>query len=272
MASADARLTIWRDAPSLEGARTAAFGAFACNEAESGARLVRLVAERLASEGYEALIGPMDGDTWSAHRFVTESDGAAPFLMEPQNPPHYPQALDAAGLAIVARYASAELPADAPIEAPAAILGIRLRAFDRTRAEQELLRIHALSLRAFAANAFFKPIAPEQFLNAYKPIAAIFDPDLTLMAENSEGELAGFLFGVANYAESPPASVILKTYASCTKGLGGLLARKFHRRAREKGYRRVIHALMHESNLSARHSAKLGARVFRRYALWGKRL
>jgi len=34
----------------------------------------------------------------------------------------------------------------------------------------------------------------------------------------------------------------------------------------------VIHALMHESNLSATHSGNTGGKIFRRYALWGGRL
>jgi hypothetical protein len=268
----DAHLSVWRDGPSFEGRRTAALGAFACTDVETGARLLHSAADRLAREGFAAVIGPMDGDTWSAHRFVTESDGSAPFLMEPQNPPHYAQAFEAAGFAVAARYASAERAADAPIAPSTPMAGVRLRPFDRARATEDLVRIHALSLTAFAANPFYKPISTDRFLAMYLPIAAMFDPELTILAEDANGELTGFLFGIANYAETAPTSVILKTYVSCKKGLGGLLAREFHGRARARGYRRVIHALMHESNLSARHSENLGARVFRRYALWSRRL
>jgi hypothetical protein len=270
---ADAGLTVWRDAPSLDGARTAALGAFSCADAPAGARLLRATAANLAAEGFAALIGPMDGDTWSAHRLVIESDGSAPFLMEPQNPSHFPEAFDAAGFAIVARYCSAERPGDAPIEASPLAAGITLRAFKSGDAEGELARIHALSLRAFADNAFYKPISAEHFIGLYLPIVPLLEPELVLMAEDAQGQLVGFLFAIPDFAEGDaPRSVILKTYASLQKGVGGALARVFHERVRERGFSRVIHALMHESNLSARHSGNLNARVFRRYGLWAKLL
>ena len=37
----------------------------------------------LAAEGFDAVIGPMDGDTWHRYRVVTESDGSPPYLLEP---------------------------------------------------------------------------------------------------------------------------------------------------------------------------------------------
>lgn len=270
---AHARLSVWRQAPSLDGARTAALGAFTCADAEVGARLLSETAARLAAEGFAALIGPMDGDTWSAHRLVIESDASAPFLMEPSNPPHFPRAFDAAGFAIVARYASAMRPGDAPIGDAPLLPGIALRAFDRGNAESELARIHALSLRAFAGNAFYMPIAAERFVGLYLPIVPLLDPELVLMAEDAQGGLVGFLFAIPDFAEAAaPRSVILKTYASLRKGVGGALAHEFHERVRKRGYSRVIHALMHEPNLSMRHSGNLKALVFRRYALWGRRI
>jgi hypothetical protein len=38
-------------------------------------------------------------------------------------------------------------------------LGVTLRSFDLSRAEEELTRIHALSLEQFASNHFYVPIA-----------------------------------------------------------------------------------------------------------------
>ena len=56
------------------------------------------------------------------------------------------------------------------------------------------------------------------------------------------------------------------------KGGGSMLANAFHERARKRGFTDVIHALMHETNLSAQHSGNTGGKVFRRYAMWGGRL
>jgi len=273
MAGDGAGLAIYRDAPSLEGVRTAALGQFACENAVAGAELIRAAMARLKAEGFGAVLGPMDGDTWGKHRLVTESDGRAAFLMEPANPAHYVEAFAQSGLGVVSRYVSAVRPADIAPSGSGAPKGLRLRAFDAARADDELTRIHALSLQAFASNHFYQPISLEDFLASYRPVLGAIDPELVLLAEDEAGGLVAFLFALPNFAEgAKPTSVILKTYASQVKGAGSMLANEFHARAKARGFREVIHALMHESNLSAQHSDNTGGRVFRRYALWGGRL
>jgi L-amino acid N-acyltransferase YncA len=270
MTVAGASLSIWREAPSLDGKRTAALGSFACETAETGAALIREAMERLRDEGFGAVLGPMDGSTWGRHRLVVDGDGRPPFLMEPSNPAHFVESFEQSGLTIVSRYLSADRPsAVAPSGSPPPP-GVTLRNLDLARAEDELTRIHALSLESFSSNAFYQPIGLEDFLESYRPVLGFVDADLVFLAENEDGELQGFLFAVPNFAEGgAPHSVILKTYASRVKGGGSMLANAFHARAQAKGFERVIHALMHESNLSARHSGNTGGKVFRRYALWG---
>jgi hypothetical protein len=81
------------------------------------------------------------------------------------------------------------------------------------------------------------------------------------------------LFGYPNYAEgATPSSVVVKTLASTRPGAGLALVRAAHIAAERRGFGHVIHALMHETNLSVRMSRTFGGRAFRRYALWGKRL
>ena len=88
------------------------WAAFACETPEAGAELIREAMAQLKAEGFGAVLGPMDGNTWGKHRLVVESDGRAPFLMEPQNPAHYVDAFEQSGLKIVSRYVSAVRPAD----------------------------------------------------------------------------------------------------------------------------------------------------------------
>jgi hypothetical protein len=265
-----ASLTMFRDAPALEGRRTAALGAFSCETAEAGARTIREAMAVLKDEGFGAVLGPMDGDTWGKHRLVVESDGRAPFLMEPANPAHYVEAFEQSGLGVVSRYVSAIRPVDAPPSGSAAPVGLRLRNFDPSCAERDLTRIHSLSLAAFADNRFYQPIALDDFLASYRPVLPAVDPELVLLLENDAGDLKGFLFAVPNLMEGPQTkTVILKTYASRVKGGGSMMANAFHGRAKARGFVEEIHALMHESNLSATHSDRAGGKVFRRYALWG---
>lgn len=265
-----AELRIYRDAPSLEGLRTVALGGFTCETPEAGAKVIREAMALLKAEGFEAVLGPMDGNTWHKHRLVVESDGRKPFLMEPNNPPHFVHAFEQSGLEVVSRYVSAVRPAVALENASQPPAGLRLRTLDPARPEAELTRIHALSLEAFASNHFYQPVALEDFLTSYRPILPMIDPELVLLAEDETGALKGFLFAAPDFAEGPkPKAVILKTYASRAKGGGSMLASAFYDRAKAKGFVEVINALMHESNLSATHSENHASRIFRRYALWG---
>lgn len=266
-----ATLGVWRSGPTLGEHRTAAIGAFACDDAARGAAALRAAADRLQNDGLGAVVGPMDGNTWSRYRLVVESDGRPAFLMEPHNPAHYPHAFEQAGYEIVGRYFSADRPAAMPASRTHPLEGIAVRELRLDDYEQELQRIHTLSLEAFARNAFYTPITFGQFLESYRPARKLIDPELVLLAEDGAGELQGYLFGMPNLAEGDnPHSVILKTYASRRKGAGSMLANIFHERALAKGYERVIHALIHADNLSAAHSRKLGGVVFRHYALWGR--
>lgn len=268
-----ASLAIYREAPSLNGLPTAALGQFQCETAEDGARLIHAAMERLRGEGFGAVLGPMDGNTWGKHRLVVESDGRAPFLMEPSNPTHYVEAFEASGLSVVSRYVSAARSSNVALSGSVAPPGLKLRNFDPARAEEELTRVHALSLQAFADNHFYQPISLDDFIASYRPVLGVIDPELVLFAEDETGVLRGFLFALPNLAEGQnPRSVILKTYASRMKGAGSMMANAFHERARAKGFGEVIHALMHDTNLSAQHSGNTGGKAFRRYALWGGRL
>lgn len=269
----DASLQVWRDAPSWDGRRTAALGDFSCRDAGAGARLLDEAAARLKNEGFEALVGPMNGDTWATHRLVVEGDGRPPFLMEPSNPAHYPLAFEQAGWSIIGRYASAEGPLPDAAAPATASPGVELSSFSLDRAEAELAELHRVSLAAFTRGFLYRPLSLEAFVAQYRPILERLDPDLVVMARDETGDLQGFLFAIPDLADpSPDRAVILKTYASLKPGLGSTLARRFYARAAARGYRRVIHALMHDDNLSARHSARLGATVFRRYAVWGRTL
>lgn len=268
-----ASLRVWRDAPSWEGRRTAALGDFACDDAESGAHLLAEAATRLSVEGFEGLVGPMNGDTWSKHRLVVESNGRAPYLMEPANPAHYPDAFARAGWSEIARYASAEGPLPETATPALPPPGIQLLPFDPDRAEAELADLHRVSLKAFTRGFLYRPLSLDAFVGMYRPVLGRLDPDLVVMARDDDGNLQGFLFAIPDLGDmSLDRAVILKTYASLRPGLGSSLARRFYAQAALRGYRRVIHALMHDDNLSARHSARLGADVFRRYALWGRDL
>lgn len=271
----EARCALWRDAPVWNGLKTAAVGRFVAPDAAAGAALLEKIANDLAAEGFEAILGPMDGDTWRSYRLVVESDGSPPFLMEPRGAPHDLAAFEAAGFQPISRYASARANVEAAIAASPPPLGetFLVRPWDGRDAETFVLRLYEMSRAEFARAPFFKPIEREAFLDLYRPIMAAVDPRLVLFAFDRRGDIAGFLFGAPDRLEgAAPTTAILKTYASRAPGAGRALADAFHRTIRDLGYRDVIHALMHERNASLRRSGQYGASVFRRYALMGRKL
>ncbi|HEV2514157.1 MAG TPA: hypothetical protein VGV07_02815 [Devosia sp.] len=268
----DAKASIFRDAPSWENKRTAAIGAVAFGSHAAGVELLARAAAELRGEGFEALIGPMDGDTWHKYRLVSESDGTPPFALEPVSGPYDHAAFTAAGFAPISSYVSSRARLGDTIgEAPVNMAGVSVTAWDGQGAELLIGKLFDMSGSAFAGNRFFKPISREAFLELYRPLLPLLDPRHILFAHGPAGQLVGFLFGMPDRASAVPTA-ILKTYASGLRGVGHLLADSYHRRALELGFTEVIHALMHEDNVSRQRSERHSARVFRRYALMGRRL
>lgn len=268
----DAKASIFRDAPSWEGKRTAAIGGVAFGSLEAGTELLSRAAAELRAEGFEAIIGPMDGDTWHKYRLVSESDGTPAFALEPTSGPFDHAAFVAAGYVPISSYVSSRARLTDTIgDAPVAMAGVSVTAWDGAGAEQLIGQLFDMSGSAFSGNRFFKPISRDSFLELYRPLLPLLDPRHILFARGPAQQLVGFLFGMPDRAAATPTA-ILKTYASGLRGVGHLLADSYHRRALELGFAEVIHALMHEDNVSRQRSERHSARVFRRYALMGRDL
>lgn len=268
-----ASCTLYRDAPLWDGQRTAAIGAFSCDSAEAGAALLTTETGRLAEEGYEAVIGPMDGDTWHSYRLISKSDKSPPFFLEPVSGAHDLTAFQAANFEPISSYVSARTPVEEAIGEPApAVDGVTITPWDGRNAEALIGGLFDLSSQAFTDNLFYKPIARAEFLQLYQPILPRIDPRLVLFAHKGE-RLVGFLFAVPDHLQGEnPNTVILKTYASGVRGVGRMLADHAHRAFREYGYRHVIHALMHVDNQSSDRSERHHGKLFRRYDLMGLRI
>lgn len=270
-----ASAAIYRDAPDWDGMKTASVGEFRCADADTGAALLKRIAETVASEGFGALIGPMNGNTWNSYRLVSETDGRAPFLMEPTSKPHDRAAFQQAGFETIGRYFSASAPiAETLSTLPAPDAAIEVTQWDGTAPEEHFSSVYDLSIKAFSGNAFYTPISRETFLEMYMPFVPLLKKELILLARDcASGDLVGFLFGIPNYGEGQaPESVILKTYASLRPGTGRALSKAFHEAAHDLGFKTAIHALIHDDNDSAERSRMHGATVFRRYELMGLRI
>ena len=269
-----ASATIYRDAPAWGDLRCAAVGAIAFENADAGAALLRTAIKTLRAEGFGGILGPMDGDTWHRYRVVTQSDGSAPFALEPTSGVHDFAAFTASGFTPISNYVSSRARlADTISGDPVTMPGVTVTAWDGQGAQQLIGKLFEMSGSAFSGNHFFKPIGLEAFLDLSRPILPMLDPRHILFARGPNERLVGFLFGMPDrLSSSGKPAAILKTYASGLRGVGHLLADTYHRRAVELGFEDVIHALMHEDNVSRERSARHNATIFRRYALLGLKL
>ncbi|MEY3897359.1 MAG: hypothetical protein RLZZ214_2880 [Verrucomicrobiota bacterium] len=274
----------WRDTPELDGARIGAIGNFVAGNAEAAEMLLDGAANHLRQHGCRIAVGPMNGNTWRPHRFVVESNGRGPFLLEPRNPPEVPGWWQNAGFSVLSHYSSSVIPLDGDgtispaLKARFAQSGVRIRELDPARYDEELRKIYQVSLKSFANNFLYTPLEEEAFLDAYRKVRERVDPDFVRIAER-DGVACGFVFGIPDLealARGEKPAVIVKTLAvdpdARCAGLGSLLVDELHRIGWEKGYTEAIHALQHETNTSLKITGRHHGEVFRRYALFSKLL
>jgi len=275
----------WRETAVYEGQRLGVIGHYAAADTEHAVALLSNACEILASKGCAIAVGPMDGTTWRRYRLIIDRGVEPPFFLEPDHPDEWPTHWTRAGFAPLAMYMSAlsdDLhrydPRTAEARTRLSSAGIMVRPFDPTRGHLELRRIFALSLTAFSRNFLYTPISEQEFLSQNEPVLPYVRPELVLLAERNEA-LVGFVFALPDVLQAkrgaPIDTVIVKTLAVDPAvggmGLGGALLDLTQRSARDAGYRRAIHALIHETNVSRKLSDRY-ARPIRRYALFSRRL
>lgn len=275
----------WTHVPSISGEKLGVIGGFGASGEAAAREALEQSCDRLRAEGRTLAVGPMDGNTWRRYRFVTENGDEPPFFMEPTNPPEWPDWWQAAGFAPLAQYYSAATedleprePRLAEIAARVHAAGITLRPLDLARFEEELGRIYDVSVASFHENYLYTPLPRADFVAQYDAVRALVRPELVRLAERG-GETVGFMFGIPDQAQAqrgePVTNVIMKTIAVRPEcggmGLGGLMFAEVHAAARALGFKRAIHALMHETNKSRRMSAHY-SRIIRRYTLFARRL
>jgi L-amino acid N-acyltransferase YncA len=256
-------------------------GHYAATDGRAAGALLAHACRELAACGCAIAVGPMDGSTWRAYRLVTERGSAPPFFLEPWHPADWPAHFEAAGFAPLARYRSTVSedleqrdPREEEIARRLAAGGVGIRPLDPSRLEEELGRIYAVTIESFARNFLYTRLDEAEFRAALAPLRPLVRADLVLLAER-EGRPLGYVFALPDALRQPCDTIVVKTLAAVPgrawAGLGRLLLARVRRSAHGAGYRRAIHALMHDSNASTVLSARTG-RLLRRYALFSRRI
>ncbi len=271
----------WSRVPRYESQRIGLIGHFAARDADAANELLTSACEALRVRDCTLALGPMDGNTWQRYRFVTERGDAPPFFLEPDNRLEWSQFWAAQGFAPLAEYFST-ITNDLNVRHPrldeltARLSHISIRAAQRDCFVAELRRIYSVAAVAFQNNFLYTPISEAAFIAQYEPLLCFLQPELILLAEH-EGRAVGFLFALPDLAQAqrgePMDTFIVKTVAALPgyAGLGTLLVARSHEIAARLGFRRAIHALMHEGNKS-RSISKHYSQPLRRYALFAKPL
>ena len=282
---ASGRLSLWwSNPPKHSNGRLGLVGHFSASNPNTAQALLKRAFQQLSAAGCTMAVGPMDGNTWRRYRFVTERGNEPSFFLEPDNPDEWPLWFEVAGFTPLAHYFSAinnDLSAQDPRLAKSQERtereGIKLRQLSPRNFSEELARIYAVSVASFTDNFLYTPIAEKEFLTQYEVLRERIRPELVIMAEQGS-QPAGFAFAIPDFLQAkhgPVDTVVLKTLAVVpahrSVGLGDVLLECCQQAARALGFRRVIHALMHENNLSRRISAHY-ATPFRRYTLFARKL
>ncbi len=263
--------------------KAACLGSYECvNDAVVSQKLMSEAIALAKAKGYEWLIGPMEGSTWSNYRF-SKHHQHAPFFMEPYHHLYYNEQWQKAGFAPIAHYES-NLDQDLAYDAPALAKvqekyeseGAVFRSIDLANFEADLEKIGQLSITGFAENFLYTPIEVQEFVSKYAPLKQFFDPRLITIVEDAQGILQALSFNIKNFNDPSDKSLIIKSLMrskSCPfRGIGSYLVGKTVQTAKELGFEQIIHAFMIKGNASQDISEKYSAHEYKSYVLYGLKL
>ena len=274
----------WKHVPAYQQHRLGIIGHYAAVDSFAALSLLVEAVNRLRAAGCTLAIGPMNGNTWRSYRFVTDRGSEPPFFLEPTNPPEWPLQFEKAGFSSLANYFSAlnsdssrPDPRTDSIATRMAAAGVAIRS-GNADLRRELRAIYAVSHVSFQQNFLYTEIPETEFIAMYEPMLPVALPDLVLIAERS-GQCVGYLFGIPDLAQKARGvdvdTFIIKTVSILPepeiRGLGTLLVARAHETGCAMGFRRCIHALMFEDNISLNISRHY-ATSMRKYTLFSKDL
>jgi GNAT superfamily N-acetyltransferase len=274
----------WNHVPAYEQHRLGVIGHYSAAGDDAATAVLAAAQERLRLAGCTLAVGPMNGNTWRSYRVVTERGEQPPFFLEPTNPPEWPLQFEREGFSSLASYFSAlnsdlsrpdpRIPA---IEKRMADTGVAIRPAN-SDLRREMEKIYGVSQVSFRQNFLYTEIPEAEFVAMYEPLFSVVRPELVLIAERAS-ECVGYLFAIPDLAQKTRDldvdTFIIKTVSILPRpeirGLGTLLVARAQQLGHEMGFRRCIHALMFEDNISLNISRHY-AGIMRKYTLYSKEL
>ncbi len=264
------------------GTKTGLIGWYECiNDDGAAESILSAACEFLLGNGCDWVIGPLNGTTWNRYRLTVPS-GDRPFFLENYHKEWYLQQFQNNNFTPVASYYSSKIDlresTDKRVihfEQALEKKRIHVRNFRIEKFEEEIEKIYEVCIQAFKNNFLYTQVDLVPFKKMYEKVKGVLDPSLIRIAEDYNGKPSGFLFAVRDLFDPQRSSAIIKTVAVIPgrtfQGLGTYLGTCVHREMLQNGYTSVIHALIHDSNVSGNILSKEST-VYRRYILTGKKL
>ncbi|WP_417611716.1 GNAT family N-acetyltransferase [Owenweeksia hongkongensis] len=265
-----------------EGGRVAVFklseslgaiGWYECSDDDVlSTELLSWACDELRAMGVKSIIGPINGSTWYNYRFNLSSSKPM-FGGEPHQPHYYVNQWERFGFEISENYKTnvSELEKDLypnlqELEDELATKGLILKKFTAEVNNRYVEAFYNLVTTSFRGNKAYSAISKDDYERFSANYPKVLDQDHSFVVFDNDIPIAfiGCIqdlfrpFYLKSTAEDPIYSeekLIIKTLVVHpdwqSKGVGALLVKAAMRSAVDDGIYKVIHALMHEDNLSA---------------------
>jgi len=253
-------------------AHTGFFGFFECIECEKTFNaLWTAMQEKAALETIHALTGPINGSTWFTNRVVSIETEEPFFVSEPLSKNYYASLFKKAKPTHTLSYHSAyrshfEIIIKHTLTSYQESVSQNISIIKVKHIDLDILKqIYTLAQEVFSPNPGYVSISFENFIGLYSTnkISSYMN---SLYIIQKEDKLLGFC---ANIIDND--TLIIKTI--CVKpdwqkkGLGNALVHKIHVDAKEKGYKKIIYALVRKDN-KVKHFPMDDIKVIREYELY----
>ena len=252
------------------------------NNTEVANKLLEHVTSEAQKLGATFLIGPMNGSTWDNYRFSAHNEFSN-FLLEPYNRTYYNDQFTDNGFDPIAHYSS-NLDTDIQCDPPNVLkldeafsnAGVTIRSVNLQEYENELKQLYPFISNSFKSNFLYTPISWETFRDKYMEAAKIINPDYTLIAEDENRNIIGFIFCYDDLFNTAIKSIVIKTLVRNEdkkwSGLGSILANRIIRLVKSKGYKAIVHAFIINQGTSTGVSNVFSGAFYKNYVLYGKKI
>ncbi|MFQ5604514.1 MAG: hypothetical protein ACE5HS_14690 [bacterium] len=283
------------------------FGFFECvNDAAVAETLIGVASEWAQSRGLTHLRGPMNFSTNDTCGFLSEGFDSSPVILMTYNPEYYLDLMEKNGMQKIKELYAYYFHRDMPIPERFEVMSkkmlqdesVQIRTINMKEFKKEVKVVQTIYNEAWQANWGFVPMTDAEFQHMAKDLKPAVDPDIVFIAEVN-GEIAGFSLALPDFNQIfkkingrlLPFGIFklllnknkIKNVRVVTLGVRSKFQRKralaptfyyeTYTRGKNKGYNWAEFSWILEDNtLMNRALVALGAKLYKKYAIYEKKL